>query len=51
MRISKKVFIVILPLLSLFNFIEGTDLHKMISSLLEKTLNEKKKNVPFGMYG
>lgn len=30
---------------------EGTDLHKMISSLLEKTLNEKKKNVPFGMYG
>lgn len=30
---------------------EGTDLHKMISSLLEKTVAEKKKTVPFGMYG
>jgi len=30
---------------------EGTDLHKMISSLLEKTVAEKKGKVPFGMYG
>jgi predicted ATP-grasp superfamily ATP-dependent carboligase len=30
---------------------EGTDLHKMISSLLEKTVADKKGKVPFGMYG
>jgi len=32
---------------------EGTDLHKMISSLLEKTVAEKRGagKVPFGMYG
>lgn len=30
---------------------EGTDLHKLISSLLEKTVAEKKGKVPFGMYG
>jgi len=30
---------------------EGSDLHKMISSLLEKTIKDKRQNVPFGMYG
>jgi len=30
---------------------EGSDLHKMISSLLEKAVSEKKGKVPFGMYG